>query len=407
MTYLFLFIIALYPVYKYDLKLARQNKGVRYTKEANRYYKLLMFIFIFIAGLRNKVGLDTYSYMEMWNYEIPSLEDITPQFLAIAKYQPLWYILSSASKEINSSFFLFQFIHASIVNFIVFNFVSKHSTHKFSVIFVYSLVIYIFFNCEIMRESLAVCFFLLAYDSLVERKWGKYYLLIFVAFLFHSGAIILLLFPFVCNMLSKPLSVKTLVTISIMGLVLAYSGVVTFVLGKIDPTWAKSFDNYSRMEIATIFGLIRSVLNVAFLIYLYKKWSLNICKNEKLRVGFALYVILLMIGLSLHIVETRLANYVRLFYVIALCDFFWYFYWKAKNIYVVMIYAMFIFGTFRYYYRDVSSWVYDKTKTYYFYEGIFPYYSIFEEVPKEVDQKRKAIHMQEVLQDEKNEGQNY
>lgn len=407
MIYILLFFLLFYHVVKYDESLVVKNRAGEYSRNANRQYWILMCIFILIAGLRNKVGLDTYSYMKMWNYEIPALEDITPLFFATAKYQPLWYILSSVCKEINSSFFFFQFIHACIVNFIVFYFVNKHSTHKFSVIFIYSLVIYLYFNCEIMRESLAVCFFLLAYDSLVERRWTKYFLLVFVAFMFHSGAIMLFLLPLVRGILNKPLTVKALVTIALVSLVMAYGGAVTFVLGKINPAWVKSFGNYSRMEIATIFGWIRGVLNVILLIYMYKKWSRNICENEKDRVGFTLYVILLMIGLSLHIVETRLANYVKLFYVIALCDFFWYYYRKKKNLYVVTIYSLFVFGIFRYYYRDVSSWVYDKTRTYYFYDAYYPYYSIFEDVPKDVDNKRNAIHMQEVIQDEKSEGHNY
>jgi len=46
-----------------------------------------------------------------------------------------------------------------------------------------------------MRESLAVCFFLLAYPFYKSKNWIKYYLFTIIAFFFHSSAIITLVFP--------------------------------------------------------------------------------------------------------------------------------------------------------------------------------------------------------------------
>ena len=47
-----------------------------------------------------------------------------------------------------------------------------------------------------MREACAVSAFLLSWNSYKQSHWVKYYILIVIAFLFHSSAIILFLLPF-------------------------------------------------------------------------------------------------------------------------------------------------------------------------------------------------------------------
>jgi hypothetical protein len=53
-----------------------------------------------------------------------------------------------------------------------------------------------FFNFEVIRESLAVAISLLAYDSLIRKKWISYYLIAIVCFLAHSSAIMIFILPF-------------------------------------------------------------------------------------------------------------------------------------------------------------------------------------------------------------------
>ena len=48
---------------------------------------------------------------------------------------------------------------------------------------------------EILRETLAICVFLLSLKYFFSNKWLKYYILCFIAFMFHLSAILLFFLP--------------------------------------------------------------------------------------------------------------------------------------------------------------------------------------------------------------------
>ena len=60
---------------------------------------------------------------------------------------------------------------------------------------------------EVIRESFAIAFFLLSIDACLRKRWLIYYLYIAIAFLFHAGAIFLIIVPFLSNWKIRPLSI--------------------------------------------------------------------------------------------------------------------------------------------------------------------------------------------------------
>lgn len=60
---------------------------------------------------------------------------------------------------------------------------------------------------EVIRESFAIAFFLLSIDACLRKRWLIYYLYIAIAFLFHAGAIFLIIVPFLFNWKIRPLSI--------------------------------------------------------------------------------------------------------------------------------------------------------------------------------------------------------
>jgi len=181
-TFVFLFLLVL------NFDIGNVKTG------SNFWYKSAGLSLIFLSGLRYKVGGDTLAYFDFFD-SYPLLSELTSYDFTNSRWDPMWVILSSISKSIYDDFTLFQIIHATFINIVIFDFVKKNTQYRFTAILIYYLFFYLYFNTEIMRESLAVCFFLLAYPFYKSKNWIKYYLFTIIAFFFHSSAIITLVFP--------------------------------------------------------------------------------------------------------------------------------------------------------------------------------------------------------------------
>src|ERR1035437_3600069 len=133
--------------------------------------------------------------------DFPKLSDLHTFDFKEAQYDPLWYIFNALIKSIYDNFIFFQLIHAIIINTIIFWFIRKYSKFKYISILFYYIFYYLYFNMEILRESLAVCVFLLSVPYLLQKKWLIYFSISIVAFLFHSSALIAFFIPFMSRKL--------------------------------------------------------------------------------------------------------------------------------------------------------------------------------------------------------------
>lgn len=187
-SYFLLFFITGCCIITYDI--------AKHTKYKSLASFCILTITIFIVGFRYKVGVDTYNYM--YHYaDVPLINNIEWNDLFAYNYQPLFLLLSSACKSINSDFYLFQLIHATIVNTIIFSFIRKNTSYTFTGYFIYLTTYFMYFNFEILKESLAVVVFLIGYQQLEKGKLFKFYLYVIIAFLFHISAIITIFFPLI------------------------------------------------------------------------------------------------------------------------------------------------------------------------------------------------------------------
>lgn len=157
-------------------------------------YCFAYFLLVCLAGFRYKVGGDTYNYMHTHEL-LPNLSDLFTAEIGFEKLQPLWVLFSAIAKSIGEDFYILQFLHAIVVNAVIFAFIHKNSKFQFTGILLYYFALYPFFNFEILREALAVCFFLLSIPYYANRNWIRYYLLVTIAFLFHLSAVFLFLLP--------------------------------------------------------------------------------------------------------------------------------------------------------------------------------------------------------------------
>jgi hypothetical protein len=341
-----------------------------------------MLIFIAVSGFRYKVGGDTLAYFDFFE-EYPFISELKNYDFIYSKWDPFWVILSSISKSIVNDFAFFQIIHAIVINSIIFKFFERHTTYRFTAVLVYSLFFYIYFNTEVMRESLAVCVFLLAYPYFKDRKWLKYYLLAVLAFLFHSSAIITFVFPLFRNI---KLNIKGIIVLSFTFVILV---TIAFYFPSLIENILFSERLINRFEIYSQFKpSFRGMLNIFFyyalLPYLILRFYNKINKGKQLFAEFhMLYFALVMVTISIS-GFARMLNYLTPFMIVYFADFLNTVY-KKKIFYnlsgqmVVLILLISTIPKIRYFTADTSRFVSGTHK----YNLYLPYSSIFskEEFP--------------------------
>lgn len=192
MPYLIVFLLALLFTYRYDIK--------KYAQRKETAYFILFLAAVLLAGCRYVVGGDTVRYMRYWD-EYPKFGE--GNIFYEARFDPLWTLLNVACKSICDDFVFFQFVHAILLNAILFYGVFKKQDFfkekRFTVVLFYFVYYFLYFNMEVLRESLAVAVILLGFPYLNNHKWLNYYLFFTIAFLLHSSAIIAVFFPFLWN----------------------------------------------------------------------------------------------------------------------------------------------------------------------------------------------------------------
>lgn len=163
---------------------------------------IVWLLFVFVAGLRYRVGGDSLYYQDIYP-SLPSFGELKNYGLYENGYGPLWYLFCAATKAIDTRFFVMQIVHALIINTAMICFFNKYSRHLFACLLVYYVFYYLYFNMEILRESLAIAVFLFNMKNLINRKWGRYMLGSLVSLGFHLSAIVLFFLPILMKMLQK------------------------------------------------------------------------------------------------------------------------------------------------------------------------------------------------------------
>ena len=194
LAYSVIFIFLCFCTYYYDVLGRVKNRGLSYW--------LIFISLILLAGLRYRVGGDTLSYFDDYP-TFPAFSEFASTDFSLLPYELFFYVLVAIAKLFGDDFFYFQLLHAFIVNIVVFSFLRRYVKYRFAGVLLYYLLVYFYFNMEIMRESLAICFFLLSVKYLIAKKYVPYYLICCVSLFFHLSATFLLILPILYSLLRK------------------------------------------------------------------------------------------------------------------------------------------------------------------------------------------------------------
>lgn len=187
----------------------------RRTKNKEGWYNIVLIIFVCLAGLRYRIGIDSINYCYKFYHETPSFFNLFKD-LSLTEY-PLWKLLNSIVFTIGGKFYIVQFVESAFVNLLFFAYIKKHSSYIFTCVFLYFIWLYPGCNFEELKQAFAVSISLYANDFILEKKYMKGVGLFVIACLFHFAAIIVALFSFLRFLRLNAIGFSILLIVFIIG----------------------------------------------------------------------------------------------------------------------------------------------------------------------------------------------
>ena len=347
---------------------------------------LWLFVFILlvlIIGLRYKVGGDTYNYM---NYFANSPELTYWEPFDSSGFDPGFSLLTSTIKTFTDNLYIYQTIIAFLQTCMLMVFIRRNTPYKFLALLLLYISMYLYFSTEVIRETLVIGGFLLAYPLLERKKHVSYYIVSLLLLTLHSSAVLCLFLPLIRNLtLNRKFIIYVLLFIVLgfaMAAVMQRLGSF-FIFRKLLRYYEHSYVGYAWSGFRFIYF---SILPLWFLYLSKNRLRLNV-KYENI----ICLQILMGIGLwFVPIVFQRLINYTIVFYLVSLAHVigtcsrdFQYRRKISVNAYksrcqLVSILLFFTILAHSSYYIHLD-----------FYERYIPYHSVFD--PIEVFEREKYI----------------
>lgn len=276
------------------------------------YVFLSMIPLLILSAIRSiNIGNDTITYHNLyyWSQEYPINE-------FILNYKTRWEIgflyLNKFLSEISSNPQLLIVVSSIYVYFIISWFLIKYSNNSFYSLFLFITMRYYFFFFSNIRQSIAIATLLIAFDLLVSEKKIRFVFTVFIAYFFHTTAIV-----FLFALVIKKIPIKK----SILIIVAIVSTILFLIWKRIMPIiniyLPIKYQNYQNTTYYLEAGNMANYLNflVIFLItiiclYIYFKEEENF-KKEKLA---NIYFYFPIVSSSLALLSTQFGMFARVQY---------------------------------------------------------------------------------------------
>lgn len=322
MIYILTVVALCILIYIFDL-------GERNTKFARVCFDLMTIWFILVSGFAYNVGSDIPGYM--YEYDSFSYKTVT-RISDLFRFQDnrsfFWILLEYICHSLSSNFVLFKLVIAIICNLAFSRFIIGHSRYPFTSLLFYGLILYLNLNFNALRQSLAISFFLMGYDDMVEKKWIKYYAFVTCAYLFHSSAIICFFLPLFHLLHINKTNLIIIATILVASIFIILKMdmidiVYQFVLDNaelVPEDYLELSDAYlggdTDSNEANLNGMIMIAIQIILLFYII---FVNMIYSKKDNQSFAIsllvfYAVLVIMNRAIPVVFTRFMQYFDIFY---------------------------------------------------------------------------------------------
>lgn len=166
------------------------------------YVFLCCLEIILLAGFRGyAVGADTVTYLDAFRYysQLPVLDLITAPLVAPFDFEIGYFALTKFCAFWGMNETLFLFVIAIIIYIPVFRAIQRYSSAPYLSILAYFAFGLFSYSLGIFRQMIAASILLCGWGYVRERKVIRYLIVVGVAMLFHTSAIIALGLYFLCG----------------------------------------------------------------------------------------------------------------------------------------------------------------------------------------------------------------
>lgn len=306
--YLVVLLMILYGVIEFDIRGRRRNRSAL-------YWGIMLYLAL-LSGLAYRLGGDGMSYVNEFAAYPP---DEGFGWAALTGYQgrmPGWVFLNKFFRLLSPNFALFKLFHAFLLNILFFSGIRYLTKWRFSCVLFYFVLVYFDFNFQLLRQSIAVGFFLNAIPYLGRRKWKPYYLLCLIGLVFHESILVALVLPFFRNLkINKRLLVIFSAAVAlIIVFSTAFAGKIVALAAALSQISPKIGYYAAGIQVGLSFSFITNVLlNVAipvFFIHLFVKQG----RNRWIYLLVLAYLLIYTMGLYIPILYRINQYFLLIFY---------------------------------------------------------------------------------------------
>lgn len=309
-TYIFYYLFAflIFLVIYFDVF----NPKHKYYIFTFRCVYLLMAL---LVAFRYGVGNDTPGYMNFYKL-VPTIDKLNSSFFEITRSQPLFIVMCSLCKTISNDFVLVQICQSFLFFNSLYILLKKLKLRYFFFLFIFFGGVYIL-EMVALRESLGLSFCFYALNYYLDNKYFRYYVLVTIGILFHTGVIVFYILPLM--KLLKELSTKNFLILCVVaGLIFLAVNSVKDILQVVQVT--AELGNAELSEENNL-GLSTIILYSYEIIIVY---YFSVLKGENKKVDFIYFGILSILlsfgGTAVLDIIYRYSSHFMIFYFFLLKD---------------------------------------------------------------------------------------
>ena len=173
-----------------------ENKG----GEGRNTMLVLGCIFLsVIAGFRDSTWPDTGVYMYSYLYHTPSIFDFSFSDKPYGYSEKGFYFLQVLVRTFTDNYTVFFLVISAISFYFLYKNIKQYSIFPLIGLCAYISRFLLGRNFIQIRAGLAYAILMLSIKYILEKDWKRYFLIVFIAWLFHRSAIIAIPLYFVCN----------------------------------------------------------------------------------------------------------------------------------------------------------------------------------------------------------------
>lgn len=167
---------------------------MRGYRQGNKAYVIVACLLLFaIFGLRDTlvIGVDpTSSYLHL--FERMPTYSWTDVMTLNGYFNVGYYLLNKLVYELSGDYQLMITMIAAFVTLCFGRLIYRYSPNPLQSILYHFGLLFFTFHFSALKQSIAMAFLMLAFDFIVERKAGRFVLLVLIAALFHAPSLIFL-----------------------------------------------------------------------------------------------------------------------------------------------------------------------------------------------------------------------